>query len=123
MAQACISFCENFLYGADQPPSVRFGLPVSKHDGRLEGDAHFNGRRELHVAYSDRRNDFDRANLVVLQHLDEVDPFVALHKEIIAKKYHDRGVCRQTPKLLESTTPLSCIGSKNILLLIPGRGL
>ena len=30
----------------------------------------------------------------MLQHLDEVDPFVALHKEIIAKKYHDRGVCR-----------------------------
>ena len=46
------------------------------------------------MAYSDRRNDFDRANLVVLQHLVEVDPFVALHKEIIAKKYRDRGVCR-----------------------------
>ena len=43
---------------------------------------------------SDRRSDFDRANLVVLQHLDEVDPFMALHKEIIAKKYRDRGVCR-----------------------------
>ena len=46
------------------------------------------------MAYSDRRSDFDRANLVVLQHLDEVDPFVALHKEIIAKKYRGRGVCR-----------------------------
>ena len=62
-----------------------------KHDGRLEGEGHCNGRRELHVAYSDRCSDFDRANLVVLQHLDEVDPFVALHKEIIAKKYRDRG--------------------------------
>ena len=94
LAQECISFCENFLYGADQPPGVSVGLPVNKHDGRLEGDGHCNGRRELHVAYSDRRSDFDRANLVVLQHLDEVDPFVALHKEIIAKKYRDRGVCR-----------------------------
>ena len=66
-------------------------LPVNKHGGRLEGEGHSNGRRKLHVAYSDRRSNFDRANLVVLQHLDEVDPFVALHKEIIAKKYRDRG--------------------------------
>src|SRR4051812_41152232 len=41
-----------------------------------------------------RRNDFDRANLVVLQHLDVVDPFVTLHKETIAKKYHDQGLRR-----------------------------
>ena len=32
LAQECISFCENFLYGADQPPGV--GLPINKHDGR-----------------------------------------------------------------------------------------
>ena len=122
LAQECISFRGNFLYGADQPPGVNVGLPVNKHDGRLEGDGHCNGRRELHVAYSDRRSDFDRANLVVLQHLEEVDPFVALHKEIIAKKYRDRGgYAGRTPKLLESTTPLSCIGSKSILLLIPRR--
>ena len=56
------------------------GLPVNEHDGRLEGEGHSNDCREMHVAYSDRRNNFDRANLVVLQHLDEVDPFVALHK-------------------------------------------
>ena len=102
-------------------PGVSVGLPVNKHDGRLEGDGHCNGRRELHVAYSDRCSDFDRANLVVLQHLDEVDPFMALHKEIIAKKYRDRGYAGRTPKLLESTTPLSCIGSKSILLLIPRK--
>ena len=34
LTQECISFCENLLYGADQPPDV--GLPVNKHDGRLE---------------------------------------------------------------------------------------
>ena len=90
MTKECISFCKNFLYGADQAPGVSVGLPVNKHDGRPEGEGHSNGRRELHVAYSDRRSDFDRANLVVLQHLDEVDPFVALNKEIIAKKYRDR---------------------------------
>ena len=80
LTQECISFCENFLYGTDQPPGVSVGLPVNKHDGRLEGEGHYNGHRELHMAYSDQRNDFDRANMVVLQHLDEVDPFVALHK-------------------------------------------
>ena len=46
------------------------------------------------VDHSGRCNDFDRANLVVLQHLDEVDPFVTLHKETIATKYRDRGLCR-----------------------------
>ena len=51
------------------------------------------------MAYSDRCSDFDRSNLVVLQHLDEVDPFVALHKEIIAKKYRDQGVCRTDAKV------------------------
>ena len=44
--------------------------------------------------YSDRRNDFDRANLVVLQHLDVVDDYVTLHKETIAKKYRDQGMCK-----------------------------
>ena len=36
VTQECISFCENFLYGADQPPGVSVGLPINKHDGRLE---------------------------------------------------------------------------------------
>ena len=49
---------------------------------------------ELHVDYSDRQNDFDRANLVVLQHLDVVDDYVAQHKEIIAKKYRDKGMLK-----------------------------
>ena len=69
-------------------------MPVKKHDGKLEGDGHNNGRRELHVDYSDRRNDFDRANLVVLQHLDVVDDYVAQHKESIAKKYRDKGMLK-----------------------------
>ena len=92
LTQEYISFCENFLYGADQPPGVSVCLPINKHDGRLEGDGHYNGRRELHVAYSDRCSDFDRANLVVLQHLDKIDPFVAPHKEIIAKNIMTGGM-------------------------------
>ena len=43
---------------------------------------------------SDRRNDFDRANLVVLQHLDVVDDYVAQHKETMAKKYRDKGMLK-----------------------------
>ena len=35
----------------------------------------------------------------MLQYLNEVDPFVALHKEIIAKKYRDWGVCRMYAKV------------------------
>ena len=65
------------------------GLPVKKHDVRLGGEGHNNGWRELHVDYSDRWNDFHRANLEVLQHIDVVDDYVTLHKETIAKKYHD----------------------------------
>ena len=85
-----VFFCENYISVGD--PVV--GLPVKKHDGNLEGDGHNNGRRELHVDYSDRRNEFDRANLVVLQHLDVVDDYVAQHKEITAKKYHDKGMLK-----------------------------
>ena len=52
LTQECIFFCENYLYGGDRPG---VGLPVKKHLGRLEGEGHSNGRRELHVAYLDRR--------------------------------------------------------------------
>ena len=78
----CVSFCENYISVED--PVV--GLPVKNHDGKLEGDGHYNGWSELHVDYSNRRNVFDRANLVVLQHLDVVDGYVAQHKETITKK-------------------------------------
>ena len=44
--------------------------------------------------YLDQWNDFDRANLVVLQHLDVVDDCVTRHKETIAKKYHDKGMLK-----------------------------
>ena len=90
LTHGCVSFCKNYINVGD--PVV--GLPVKKPDGKLEGDGHNNGRRELHVDYSDRRNDFDRANLVVLQHIDALDDYVTLHKETIAKKYRDHGMCK-----------------------------
>src|SRR3989337_2660814 len=45
LTQECISFCENYI-GVEDPV---VGLPVKKHHGRLEGECHNNGRRELHV--------------------------------------------------------------------------
>ena len=53
----------------------------------------------MHVDYSDRRDDFDTANLVVLQHLDVVDDYVAQHKESIAKKYRDKGMLKTDDKV------------------------
>src|SRR4051812_27708406 len=91
--QDCISFCETYLCNGDDDIPV-VGLPVNKHNGRLGGEVHTNGRREVHVDPSDRCNDFDRENLVVLQHLDVVDPFMRPHKETITKNYHDKGLCK-----------------------------
>jgi hypothetical protein len=63
------------------------GLPGNKHLDRLNGVGHKTGRSELHVGYSGRRADFDRANLVVLQHIQMVNPWLAKHKTIIAANY------------------------------------
>ena len=49
---------------------------------------------------SGQQNDIDRANLVVLQHLDVLEDFMTLHKETIAKKYHDRGVHRTDAEVI-----------------------
>jgi hypothetical protein len=86
LTEECVSFCTNYLE-SENP----VGLPVNKHLGRLDGVGHKNGRRELHVGFSGRRADFDRANLVALQHIQVLDYFVNRHKESIAKKYTDLG--------------------------------
>jgi hypothetical protein len=79
LTEECISFCTNYL---DVKHPV--GLPGNKHLDRLNGVGHKTGRSELHVGYSGRRVDFDRANLVVLQHIQMVDPWLGKHKTIIA---------------------------------------
>ena len=48
----------------------------------------------MHVDYAGQTKDFERANLVALQHLQVLDPFVQEHKEFIRKKYADRGQVR-----------------------------
>jgi hypothetical protein len=59
------------------------GLPQNKHLRRFEGVGHKNGRKELHVHMSGRTSDFDRANLVALQHIDLIDPWLKEHKTMI----------------------------------------
>ena len=49
LTHECVSFCENYITAGD--PIL--GLPIKKHDGKLEGDGHNNGRRELNMEYSD----------------------------------------------------------------------
>ena len=79
LTEECISYCTNYL-GIENP----VGLPVNRHLGRLAGWGHFEGRL----------TDFERANLVVLQHIDVVDPRVVEHKTFIEKTYNDRGLQR-----------------------------
>src|SRR4051812_25629398 len=86
LTEECISFCTNYL-GIDNP----VGLPVNRHLGRLAGWGHREGRREMHVDFMGRLADFERANLVALQHIDVVDPWVVEHKIFIEKTYNGRG--------------------------------
>ena len=67
------------------------GLPVNRHLGRLAGWGYGDGRREMHVDFDGQLADFERANLVALQHIDVVDPWVVQHKTFIKKTYNDRG--------------------------------
>ena len=49
LTKECISFCESYL---TKDPVV--GLPVNKHCGRLEGEGHNNGHRDVNVVRSGR---------------------------------------------------------------------
>ena len=69
LTKECISYCTNYL-GIENP----VGLPVNRHLGRLARWGHREGRREMHVNFEGRLADFERANLVALQHIDVVDP-------------------------------------------------
>ncbi|KAK1610489.1 hypothetical protein QYE76_034162 [Lolium multiflorum] len=78
LTEECISFCTNYLDIEDP-----VGLPQNKYLRRFEGVGHKNGRKELHVHMSGRSSDFDRANLVALQHIDLIDPWLKEHKTMI----------------------------------------
>ena len=49
LTKECISFCESYLVGTRDPV---VGLPVNKHCGRLEGEGHTNGHRDVNVLRS-----------------------------------------------------------------------
>jgi hypothetical protein len=83
----CISFCQNYLSTEDDQEHV--GLPTRTYLGRPAGVGHHEGYRSVHVGIVNRRDDFDRAHRVVLQHLKLVKPFVQEHKSIIEQNYID----------------------------------
>ncbi|KAK1621385.1 hypothetical protein QYE76_026902 [Lolium multiflorum] len=86
LTEECISFCTSYLE-IENP----VGLPVNRHLGKLARWGHREGSHEMHVDFKDRIADFERANLVALQHIDVVDPWVVEHKTFIAKTYNDQG--------------------------------
>ena len=95
LTEECISFCTNHLNVQDP-----VGLPGNKHIGRLHGVGHKNGRRDLHVDFACRRVDFNRANLVALQHIAIVDSWLTKHQQMIEKKYTDKGKKRTEGEII-----------------------
>jgi hypothetical protein len=81
LTEECISFYTNYL-NIKNP----IGLPVNKYLDRIDGWGHHKGRREMHVDFIGQRANFDRENLVVLQHMQLIDPWVEEHKSFIASK-------------------------------------
>lgn len=63
-----------------------------QHFGRIDGCGHREGRRAMHVNFEGRGIDFERESLVALQHIELVDPWIIKHKDVIRKKYSDRGL-------------------------------
>jgi ribonuclease HI len=89
LTEECISFCTNYL-NIENP----VGLPINKHLNRINGWGHHEGRREMHVDFTGRRADFDRANLVALQHMQLIDPWVEEHKSSIIGSERISPFCR-----------------------------
>ena len=50
--------------------------------------------------HASRRTDFNRANLVALQHIQIVDTWVEKHKSLIEKKYTDQGKWRKEGEII-----------------------
>ena len=54
----------------------------------------------MHVDRACRRTDFNRANLVALQHIEMVDTWVEKHKSMIKKKYTEQGKRRNEGEII-----------------------
>ncbi|KAK1609105.1 hypothetical protein QYE76_032778 [Lolium multiflorum] len=100
LTEECISFCTSYLE-IENP----VGLPVNRHLGKLAGWGHREGSREMHVDFKGRIADFERANLVALQHIDVVDPWVAYdingytfytEEKDMKSDYHNSGVTMES---------------------------
>ena len=63
------------------------GLPTRTHLGRLVGVGHREGCHDVHVGIHKRRDDYERAHRVALQHLKLIEPFVEEHKSLINQNY------------------------------------
>ena len=73
--------------------------------------------------YLGRRTDFDRANLVVLQHLQLIDPFLALHKDIIEKYHLDLGITKTDAEVTrEHNSSFLCWFKEHVLANPPQQG-
>ncbi|KAK1660551.1 hypothetical protein QYE76_048710 [Lolium multiflorum] len=101
LTEECISFRKNYL-NEDDPRPV--GLPANKHLGRFEGVGHNAGRRELDADQDDRRTDFNRAHLVALQHMNEVEPWVDQHINMI-KSRADKPMTEEELAMSSSADP------------------
>jgi hypothetical protein len=82
--EECISFCKNYLNEENTP----VGLPANKHLGRFEGVGHNTGKRAMDVDCYGQRADFNRAHLVALKHIDDLEPWVKEHKTMIKNSAH-----------------------------------
>ena len=82
LTEECISFCTSYLQS-----ETPVGLPsYNRHLGRLAGWGHREGSRHLQVDFAGRLADFDRANLVALQHLQVVDRWCQTTKNVPRQK-------------------------------------
>ena len=85
----------------EKDEEINPGLPANRHFGRLGGWGHQDqGCHELNVDFQGRPNNFERENLVALQHLTVVDPWLEEHKTLIAKKYSLRGQQRTDAEII-----------------------
>ena len=83
----CISFCQNYLSTENQD----VGLPTRKHFDRLNGYGHREGASSTFVSMQGRKDDFERAHRVALQHLKLIETWVEQHKCSLEKYYSKLG--------------------------------
>ncbi|KAK1660624.1 hypothetical protein QYE76_048783 [Lolium multiflorum] len=115
LTEECISFTS---YLEIENP---IGLPVNRHLGKLAGWGHREGSREMHVDFKGRIADFERANLVALQHIDVVDPWVVEHKTFIAKTYNDQGQQRTDGDIIKEHNSTFTRWFKDKMLTNPSK--